>query len=279
MKPFRSEPLSAMETYMYGLKSRAHLHHCLGNGIFPVELTKLSAVRRRYSKEMRPVTLTPFFIKAVALSVRATPGVNRILFKRFPFGKRIVRFDVIDVNVPVTRMVGDRQVTFIGTIRGADQLKIAEIQDELVRMQRGPAENCPYIQKIEKLNNAPPIAAALYHWLMTRSPSFYLRNAGTCGITTLDTMPGGQFFPIGPTTAIFGIGATGDEVVARDGVPVVRRMLHVALTLDNYVVSGSEGLALARTFQTLIENCSFAESELAERTATAEPETLQPQAV
>lgn len=279
MKPFRSEPLTAVETYMYGLKARAHLHHCLGNGMFPVELTKLGAIRRRYSKQVQPVTLIPFFIKAVALSVRAVPDVNRILFRRIPFGRRIVRFEVIDVNIPITRKVAGERVTFIGTIRGADTLSIAEIQDQLAHMQRGAPAESPYIEKVQKLKRAPRFVASMYHWLMTRSPSFYLKNAGTCGVTTLEGMPGGHFFPIGPVTSVFGIGGIGDEVVARDGEPVVRRMLHVALALDNYVVSGPDGLMLAHTFKAALESCSFVESELeSESTGTAAGSVVHGQA-
>ena len=262
MKPFRANPLTATETYMHGLKSRAQHNHCLGNGAFPVELTTLNDMRRQYSKAVQPVTLTPFFIKAVALTVRANPGANRILFQRFPFRRRIVDFDVVDVNVPVVRQVDGQPLIFIGVVRGADNLTIAEIQDELTRMQREPAEESPYLQKMAKLRHAPRFAIALYHWLMSRSPSFYLRNAGTCGVTALDGMAGGHFFPIGPSTAVFAIGGAGDEVVARDGVPVVRRVLQVALALDNYVASGPEGLQLALMFQELLESCSFVTSEL-----------------
>lgn len=262
MKQFRSESLTPFEAYVYGLKARAHLHHCLGNGVFPVELTKLTAIRKRYSKQVQPVTLMPFFIKAVALSVRAIPSANSILFRRFPFGRRIVRFDMVDVSVPIARSVDGEPLVFIGVIRGADKLTIAEIQSELERMQRCPPTESPYIAKVQKLKRAPAFVVSLYHWLMTRSPSFYLKNTGTCGITTLGGMAGGHFFPIGPTTAVFGIGGIGDEVVARDGVPVVRRMLHAALTVDNYVVTGPDGIALARTFQELIESCSFVESEI-----------------
>jgi pyruvate/2-oxoglutarate dehydrogenase complex dihydrolipoamide acyltransferase (E2) component len=257
---------------MYGLKARAHLHHCLGNGMFPVELTKLQIMRKRYSKQVKPVTLMPFFIKAVALSVRAIPDVNRILFRRFPFGRRIVRFEVVDVNIPITRNISGERVTFIGTIRGADELTIAEIQHELAHMQRGTPEDSLYIEKVQKLKRAPAFIASLYHWLMTRSPRFYLKNAGTCGITTLEGMPGGHFFPIGPTTSVFGIGGIGDQVVARDGVPVVRRMLNVALALDNYVVSGPDGLMLAHTFRELLESCSFVEDELEPESVSTEAE-------
>lgn len=276
MKPFTSKPLNSIETYMYGLKSRAHLHHCLGNATFPVDLTELAAMRKRYSSEVRPVTLTPFFIKAVALAVRANPAARRILFQRFPLRRRIVSFEAVDVNVPVTREIDGETLTFIGIIRGADKMTIAEIQDELLRMHRELPESCPYIQKIRKLKKAPPLAVTLYHWLIGRSPDFYLKNAGTCGMTTMDSMNGSHFFPIGPTTAIFGIGGIGDQVIARDGVPEVRRMLQASLALDNYVVSGPEGLALSMSFQELLETCSFVKSELQERAASpVEQDPLQ----
>lgn len=262
MKPFTSKPLSAIETYMHGLKARSHLHHCHGHALFPVDLTELGTMRKRYCKAVRPVTLTPFFIKAVALAIRANPSANKILFQRFPFRRRIVQFDVIDVNIPVTRDVNGERITFIGTIRGADKLSIAEIQDELLHLHRDPPEQSSYLQKIEKLKNASTFAVKLYHWLMARSPDFYLKNAGTCGLIPLDAMPGGHFFPIGPTTAMFGVGGIGDQVVARDGEPVVRRILQVALSLDNYVVSGPEGLELSLTFQELLETCSFVKDEL-----------------
>jgi pyruvate/2-oxoglutarate dehydrogenase complex dihydrolipoamide acyltransferase (E2) component len=271
MKPFSSKPLSSIDAYMYGLKSRAHLHHCHGNGMFPVELTQLNVMRKRYSRQIRPVTLTPFFIKAVALSIRANPAANRILFQRFPLRRRIVQFENVDVNVPITRIINGERVTFIGTIRGADKLTIAQIQDELIHLQRDAPEQSPYVRKMEMLRRAPPIAVSLYHWLMSRSPRFYLKNAGTCGVTTLDGMPGGFFFPIGPTTATFGIGGIGDEVVARDGAPVVRRVLRVALALDNYVAGGPEGLELALTFQRLLGSCTFVESEFAEQSASSGP--------
>jgi len=265
MKSFTSKSLTAIEMYMHGMKSRAQRHHCLGNGVFPVDVTELNTLRKQYSKQIQPVTLMPFFVKAVALAIRDNPAANRILFQRFPFRRRIVSFDVIDVNVPVTRIVDGEQLTFVGVIRGADKLSIAEIQDELRCMQRDPLEESPYLQKMERLRRASAFALSLYHWLMSRSPSFYLKNAGTCGITVLEGMAGGLFFPIGPSTAVFAIGGIGDQVVARDGAPVVRRMMDVGLTLDNFVVGGPDGLQLALTFHQLLETCSFVKTELDEK--------------
>ena len=262
MKRWTGKPLSSVESYMYGLKSRAHLFHCLGHATFPVDVTNLVDRRRRYSKAVRPVTLTPVIVKAVALAMRANPSALRILFRRFPFRRRIVSFDAVDLNIPVTREVGGERVTFLGVIRDADRKTIGDIQDELLRLQRDPPDSVPAMQKLAKLRKAPPAAAALYHWLMSRSPDFYIRNAGTCGLVPMDAIRGGHFFPIGPTTAAFGIGGIGDHVVAKDGAPVVRRMLQISLSLDNYVVSGPEGLDLCTALQELLESGDFVEDEI-----------------
>src|SRR5262249_8325205 len=256
LKPYRSERMTSIETYMYGLKARAHRHHCLAYGTFPVDLTRLTRLRRVYSRQIRPVTLLPFFIKAVALAVRRTPDVNRILFRRFPFGRCIVRFDDVDVNVPITRVVDGETTTFIGTIRGADCLSVAAIQDTLAHLQRGSPAKSPDIQKIRRLRRAPSFVASLFHWLMSRSPRFYLKNAGTCSLTTLDGMRGDYFLAIGPTTSLFSVGGIGDEPIVRNGAVVVRRVLKAALAVDNYVVTGLQGVALARTFQELLESGS-----------------------
>ena len=56
-------------------------------------------------------------------------------------------------------------------------------------------------------------------------------------------------------------------VMTRDGAPVVRRMLNVALSVDNYVLDGRAALALARSFKDLIERCDFVEQELCPRAA------------
>jgi len=262
MKTWTEKPLTSIESYMYGLKSRAHLLHCLGHATFPVDVTNLVAKRRHYSKAVRPVTLTPVIIKAVALAMRANPTALRILFQRFPIRRRIVSFDTVDLNIPITRNAGGERVTFLGVIRDADRKSIGDIQDELLHLQRDPPENVASLQKLAKLRNAPPVTAALYHWLMSRSPAFYIRNAGTCGLVPMDAIRGGHFFPIGPTTAAFGIGGIGDHVLALDGVPTVRRMLQISLSLDNYVVSGPEGLDLCTTLQELLESAAFVDDEI-----------------
>ncbi len=164
--------------------------------------------------------------------------------------------------MPVTREVDGETVTFMATVRRADEKTVEQIQEELSRMQRAAPDASPHLATLRRLERAPRVVASIYHWLMSHSPAFYIRNAGTCGITTLPGPAGSHFFPVGPSTAVFGIGGIGEQVVARDGEPVVRRMLDASLTIDNYVLGGPAGHCLAHTFRELVESCSFVETEL-----------------
>ncbi len=68
-----------------------------------------------------------------------------------------------------------------------------------------------------------------------RGQSFTLSNVGAVG--------GGYGTPIIPhgTTAVLSVGRARDEVIARDGQPVVAPMLPLALSFDHRVIDGSTG--------------------------------------
>jgi pyruvate dehydrogenase E2 component (dihydrolipoamide acetyltransferase) len=68
-----------------------------------------------------------------------------------------------------------------------------------------------------------------------RNQSFTISNVGAVG--------GGYGTPIIPhgTTAVLSVGRARDEVIARDGQPVVAPMLPVALSFDHRIIDGSTG--------------------------------------
>src|ERR1700694_4480242 len=133
------QTLRGETAYLYGLKARAKNPPCLGYGTFTVDLGPLEQLRKGYSRRVRPITYLPLYVKAMALAMQRNPEANAILFRKL-FGLRIVRFEKVDVNLPITRKVGNRSITFIGTIRDAPAKSLAQIQDELAAYQRCPAE-------------------------------------------------------------------------------------------------------------------------------------------
>ncbi len=262
------ENLAGELAYVYGLKARAQRHHCLGYGTFTVDVEGLSALRRRYSRQVGPITYLPIWIKATALAIERHPEANTILFRK-PFGHRLVRFEQVDVNVPVTRQLDGHTITFIGTVRDAAHKSLLQIQQELTAIQREPPQTNFALQRYRKLARIPSWLIRLIHWWMTISPQFYVNNVGTCGVTTIGGDWYDYFLPIAPTSFVFGIGAIRDEAVVREGSVVSRRVLRCSTMADNYVVSGLSGADVAHDFKDLIERGTVIRRELDElRTTT-----------
>jgi pyruvate/2-oxoglutarate dehydrogenase complex dihydrolipoamide acyltransferase (E2) component len=262
-----SQRLRGEQAYVYGLKARAKNHHCLGYGTFAVDVDGLEPLRKEYSRRIRPITNLPIYVKATALAVQRNPQANAILFRRL-FGLHIVQFADVDVNLPITRKVGERWITFIGTIRNAAAKTLAQIQEELLTYQRCPPEESFAIRRFLRLDRMPLWMSKLVHWWMTRSPTFYIRNVGTCGLTLVEAGDGGgYFFPIAPTSVVFGISGVQREPVVRDDALAIGRVLRCVLMADNYVISGLLGVQVGRDFKELLESGAFISDEL--RTATA----------
>jgi pyruvate/2-oxoglutarate dehydrogenase complex dihydrolipoamide acyltransferase (E2) component len=250
---YHIQPLNNLETYVYGLKSRAHRHHCLGYGFFDVDMAVLRAERKKYSKHVMPVTWTPFLLKAIALTLAKHPEANRILFKRWWGGVTTAVYHDIDVNIPITRKWKNRPLTFLGVVRQANTMSIADIQKQIRHMQRCDESESESLAKIARLEKAPTWFSSIFHALMQRSPTFYSKQAGTCGMTMLEGQ-GQHFMPIGPTSVIFSFGGYGATPVVQNHQIVVGERLHVCLAVDNYVISGPLAAALAATFKDLIES-------------------------
>jgi pyruvate/2-oxoglutarate dehydrogenase complex dihydrolipoamide acyltransferase (E2) component len=246
----------------------------MAHGTFSVDLTALEAARRRYSREVRPITYVPIFVKATALAIERHPEANAILFRR-PFGYRIVQFDRVDVSLPITRSIDGRTITFISTIRGAAGKTLAAIQEELRQLKQGAPEASFALRRFQRLSRMPFWLAQLIHRRLTRDPEYYGRSVGTCGLTLLEGAEWGEhLFPIAPSSVVFGIGAACREPVVRGDEIVIRRMQRCCLMIDNYVIPGPTGARLAREFHDLLASGAVVTGEIdgRQRSQTMGPE-------
>ena len=258
-----SRTIRGQEAYLYSFKSRAQRHHCLGYGTASIDVERTVQLHKRYCRAVRMITYTPIWVKATALALARNPEANAVLFRK-PFGYRIVEFERVDVNLPITREIHGRPVTFIGTVRDAARKSLAEIQNEISEYQRCAPEKSFAIRRIQQFGRMPLWMAKLVHWRMTWSPEFYVQNVGTCGLTFLEGDWFEHFFPIAPTSVVFGIGAVRREPVVQGDEIVIGRRLKCSLMVDNYVISGLTAVALARDFKCLLETGSILAEELGE---------------
>lgn len=210
----QNNPLVGLGAYLYGLKRRAQLHHCVGYGIFRADVEKMTKLRREYSRLVRPITTTPIFVKATALAVTQVPQANSILFKHW-IGHRIVRFKNVDVNVPITRVVNGERLTFLVVVRNANEKSLSTIQEQLEVALKNPPEQVAEITRITKALRLPRVWWWIYHWLMTRSPVFYVKNGGTCGLTVMNESWGPSSFRLGQPRVSFRSAARGPKRSSR----------------------------------------------------------------
>jgi pyruvate/2-oxoglutarate dehydrogenase complex dihydrolipoamide acyltransferase (E2) component len=254
-------PLRGETAYIYALKRRALRHHCLGYGTFSVELTRSQRLRRDYSRAIAPITDVPLLVKAAALALERNPEANAILFRKL-FGYRIVRFERVDVTLPITRRFAGRWITFVATIRDAAHKPLHAIQSELTGFLRAWPEECPALRRFLRFDRMPLWQARLAHWWMKWSPSFYTRNVGTCGITLAESEGFEHGFPIAPTSVCFGLGGICREPVVRGRALGIARVRKCSIMVDNYVVPGLVGARLMRDYKELLESASFVAEEL-----------------
>ena len=148
-------------------------------------------------------------IRAIAAACKAEPALNAVYSAEAGTRHLVTRIDVgiaVDTEdgliVPVLRNVGER-----------------DTRDLRVGLDRLRADATARVVPPEELKGA----------------TITLSNFG---------MFGGRYahlVVVPPQVAIIGAGRTNDQVVARAGVPTVRRMLPLSLMFDHRVVTGGEG--------------------------------------
>jgi len=255
-----NKPLVGEDAFVYGFKDRARRQLCLGYGTFFIVVDRLDRWRKEYSRRISPITYLPIYVKAMALAVQQHPEANVVLFKGL-FGRRIVRFEQIDVNVPVSRTVEAQSLTSIATIRDAPSKSLSRIQQEIRDHQ----------SRLDSRRGAQYRRTPLWHvrWIHERmmwSPRYFIRHTGTCGMTIVDGNSHDYFFPVAPVSLVFGMGARHREPVVEGDRIVIRNRLKCSVMADNFVISGLVGVRVVDRFKELLEEGSFIEDELARGT-------------
>ena len=83
----------------------------------PTELNvDIRRIEAAYSDRGEKVPYSAVLVKAVALLARRCPGVNRMVFSTF-YGKRMVEFESVDVNVPLLMDAGSGRFVFGAELR------------------------------------------------------------------------------------------------------------------------------------------------------------------
>lgn len=167
----------------------------------------------------RRVTVTDLLVRACALALTRHPELNAWLE-----GEEVVQFPHAHVAVAVAAPGG----LITPVVRAADTKSPAEIAavtaDLVDRARRGELAR-------------EDIAGG----------TFTISNLGMFALPRFDAI----INP--PQVAVLAVGAAEDRVIAREGAPVVARVMTLTLSADHRVIDGAVGAAFLATLRALIE--------------------------
>lgn len=204
-----SKPMSALRRTIASRMTQSYFSSPVVSFMREADTTKLNAFYQEARAELKKtglrITITDLLIRACAKALRNKPYVNVSID-----GQNIVYKQQVNIGLAVAVEGG----LLVPVIKNADQLSMAEIARERMRMVEG-ARN--------------------------RTLSGDDMTGGTFTISNLGAMGIEYFTPIlnQPETAIIGIGRSEDKVVVENGEMVIRNRMSMSLTADHRVIDGA----------------------------------------
>lgn len=192
-----------------------------------VDMKPVMDLRAKYKdkfKEKHGVGLgfMSFFTKAVCVALKEFPAVNAQID-----GDEIIYHDYCDVSIAVSAPKG----LVVPVIRNAEQLSLAGIESEVVRVATKARDNKLTLEEMS-------------------GGTFTITNGGVFG-SMLST-------PIinAPQVAILGMHNIVERPVVVDGQVVVRPIMYLALSYDHRIIDGRESVSFLVRVKQLLEDPS-----------------------
>eukprot|EP00455_Lapot_gusevi_P014310 TRINITY_DN17103_c0_g2_i1.p1 TRINITY_DN17103_c0_g2~~TRINITY_DN17103_c0_g2_i1.p1 ORF type:complete len:313 (-),score=51.33 TRINITY_DN17103_c0_g2_i1:57-995(-) len=236
-------------------------------GALDANATKLVAFVDKWNASgKKKVTVTALALKAAALAMRVSPGLNGV----YVLGK-FVPHKSIDVSCLIALDEGKDLAS--AKIERCDEKSILAICEELGRKaDKLRAHKDDDFEKSKPLLKMMPVSLLrpVVHtvgWLSSalglNIPALGVRPYpfGSVMVTSVGMLGVEEaFVPFTPWShvpVLLMIGSIADKAVVVDGKVVPQKMLHVTATLDHRYVDGSEIARLAKKLKYYLENPEF----------------------
>ena len=218
-------------------------------------LVKIAKLQRAGTR----ISLFSFVTRSIAVAISEHPELNLMAH-----GRRIVRFEDVDVSVPVEIESANGKFPREVVVRRAQHKSAAEIYAELdaartryVETREMSAEDRWARRTMRVLMWLPrPVRIAILRRLL-RNAFRVKRHAGTVLVTSVAkfaSIPGFAFtFSTGPRAAAFAVGSVVDKPWAHQGQIALRSILSLSLMVNHDLVDGAPAARFARRLQELVE--------------------------
>ncbi|MFF3062170.1 2-oxo acid dehydrogenase subunit E2 [Streptomyces sp. NPDC057909] len=217
-----------------------------------VDMSAVQAHRRAAKADGHAYSLVSYVVWAGARAVARQPEANSALIGRLR--PRLVRYPTVNTKVALDKTMLGRRVVLSALVRGAEQLGLDAIQQEIVRHRDGDPERMLEFENVRKLNRMPtPVGRWMFRRLL-RHPAVRGATLGTLSVSCLGHRPVDAFMGAGGTTVTLNVGRMQDRPWVHEGEVTVAPVMRVNLTFDHRVIDGAIAADIIGDIKDALEN-------------------------
>jgi pyruvate/2-oxoglutarate dehydrogenase complex dihydrolipoamide acyltransferase (E2) component len=249
-KPYSSKALPRGRRTVVDLLGIVSQRAKPGHLICDIDMSWASGVRARMLDSGDRVTITAFFLKAIALAQRTNP-LSRT--EVLPWGRRVMYKDIV-AGFTVERDVERKPTVFFGEISDPDRKSLTDLASELKNYSVNPIKEVASMQKQYLFSGLPGIVRKVLLNCAIKIPSSRLAfQKSTFGLTSLGKY--GIQTVLSPCicTSTFTVGSQEDRPVASEGVLSIRPMITMVLSFDQRVLDPIIALGFLNDVKALME--------------------------
>jgi pyruvate/2-oxoglutarate dehydrogenase complex dihydrolipoamide acyltransferase (E2) component len=206
------------------------------------------------------VSLFAFVVRSIAVAISEHPDLNLVRH-----GKKLVRFEDVDVSVPIEVKTPEGKFPRELVLRRAHQRSPAELYAELEagrerHQEVGElgAEDRWFRRTMGLLRWVPRFVRIALIRIFMRSAFAVKRSAGTTLVTSVGkfaSIPGFGFtFSTGPRSAAFAVGSVVEKPWVHEGQITIRSVMTLSIMVNHDLVDGAPAARFARRLQQIIES-------------------------
>ena len=227
-------------------------------GFFEVNVSLGKQLIREYEERTgEKVSFTGWITKCVSEAVREHPEVNAFRLG----GRKVVRFEDIDIIVMVERRLPDKVIAVPHPVRRSQDKDLLAISREIRSAQEAPVSESEQLLdqgwKVRLFDLIPKFIRRRLMARMVRDPFYVKRQGGLVLVTSVGMFTGARLWvglSGGITSLTVALGGIAKRLVKRDDAIVEQEFLQITAMLDHDIVDGAPAARLQARLVELIES-------------------------
>jgi pyruvate/2-oxoglutarate dehydrogenase complex dihydrolipoamide acyltransferase (E2) component len=231
-----------------GMRLSEHKH--IIHGLMEVDVTTpRQVIHEQEARGEEPLSFTAFIAACLGKAVDENKSVQAYRKGR----NQLVIFEDVDIAIPVEHEVEGQKVPLEYVVRAANRKTAREIHQEIRAFQK---LHTAKVLPIPRLVQRWPDLMLLGGRVLLRSPFYWKKSGGTCGITAVGMFGKGSGWGIPyatPFSLFLTLGSISQKPGVVEGHIAIREYLHLTVDLNHDIIDGAPAARFVTRLKELIE--------------------------